>query len=349
MLRIHVREEWCPKGTPHVPLLAPFWGIFPGHPASPRLRGFRDYEARGADFFELTSVKNANCVLLPFDWHYATTNARTFALAERVREVARSNGKLLLVFFFGDSDEAVPFDEAIVFRTSLNRGQRANEFAHPAWADDIVGKVMGDQLPLRPKLDVPIVGFRGFAGYRMLPSAPLRRQVRSVIRWVYRGMPSSTVRERAIGVLNADHRIVTQFELQENFFAGVLGSNDEERFRLVRTRFVSNMLGSDYALTARGGGNYSYRFYEALSLARPLVFLDTRCVFPYEFKIDYQSLGVFLDESEITEVGNRLVAFHEGLTSEDFLDLQHRCRQVWEEYLSPTGFFKNLHSYLERN
>jgi hypothetical protein len=110
------------------------------------------------------------------------------------------------------------------------------------------------------------------------------------------------------------------------------------------------MIASDYVLCARGTGNYSYRLYEALSLGRIPVFVDTDCVLPYDFAIDWPSYGVWIDRRSVKHIGERVAEFHAGLSDEGFMELQRRCRLLWEEYLSPLGFFSKfrLH-FMERS
>ena len=80
-----------------------------------------------------------------------------------------TSGKKLIVFYVGDTEEELPLPNAVVFRTSLKRGIRPDEFATTVFFEDFVGQRLGSHLPLRPKLRYPTVGFCGFAGYRLMP------------------------------------------------------------------------------------------------------------------------------------------------------------------------------------
>ncbi|HJU48582.1 MAG TPA: exostosin family protein, partial [Gaiellaceae bacterium] len=99
---------------------------------------------------------------------------------------------------------------------------------------------------------------------------------------------------------------------------------------------------SDYVVCARGGGNFSYRLYEALSLGRIPIFIDTDCVLPFETEIDWRSLCVWVDERELDEIGDRLAAFHAALDGDGLEERQRECRRVFETYLSVEGFFRHL-------
>jgi hypothetical protein len=41
------------------------------------------------------------------------------------------------------------------------------------------------------------------------------------------------------------------------------------------------------------------------------------------------------------------VSFHGALAAGAFEDLQRACRRLWLEWLSPMGFFSQIHRYLE--
>ena len=116
------------------------------------------------------------------------------------------------------------------------------------------------------------------------------------------------------------------------------------------------MIESDYALAARGSetwgpsaGNFSYRLYEILSCGRPPLFVNTDCVLPYDGEIDWTEFTVWIEERELESIANRLVEFHAVLDDDAYAELQHRCRQVWIDYLSPHGFFRHLHLHFRRS
>ena len=147
--------------------------------------------------------------------------------------------------------------------------------------------------------------------------------------------------------LRKDARVETRFILRDNFFAGVADHSPDAQDR-VRKAYLQNLVESDYVLCARGGGNYSYRFYETLAAGRIPLLLDTNCVLPFDFAIDYDEHAVVVDADRVSGVADALDGFHSKLSSEEFLNLQARCRCLWDEYLSPAGFFAHLHLCLER-
>lgn len=102
------------------------------------------------------------------------------------------------------------------------------------------------------------------------------------------------------------------------------------------------MLESDYIVCLRGGGNFSVRFYEALSLGKIPVFVDTDCVLPYDHLIDYRSFCVWIDQEKIPQISEAVAEFHSSISPEAFRELQLRCREMWRKYLSKDGFWRHF-------
>jgi len=158
----------------------------------------------------------------------------------------------------------------------------------------------------------------------------------------------SWIRTKALQVLAKSRRIDTNFVIRDTFMGGALLPSGEARlskFQQIRREYVQNLVDSDYVLCARGGGNYSYRLYEALCCGRIPVFVDTDCVLPYHSEIDWKQYCVWVDEREVDRIAERVAEFHEALSEDQFVELQRRCRWLWESYLSPEGFFRNFHKH----
>jgi hypothetical protein len=114
--------------------------------------------------------------------------------------------------------------------------------------------------------------------------------------------------------------------------------------------FLQNLLESDYVLCARGYGNFSHRLYEALACGRIPLFIDTDCVLPFDFAIDWKRFCVWVDQGDdphLRSVADRVAEFHASISGEEFEELQVACRRLWEEWLSPEAFFANFHRHLD--
>lgn len=115
-----------------------------------------------------------------------------------------------------------------------------------------------------------------------------------------------------------------------------------------RREFVRNLRESDYGLCVRGSGNFSFRFYETLCMGRIPVFVDTDCVLPLDFDIEWRDYCVWVEADDVGRIGDRILEFHESLGEAEFEERQHACRRLWETHLSPEGFFASFHRHFER-
>lgn len=110
-----------------------------------------------------------------------------------------------------------------------------------------------------------------------------------------------------------------------------------------RERFLNNLQTNAFILCPRGCGNFSYRFYETMCYGRIPIFINTDCVLPFENLIDYKKEIVFVDEKELNYLPDKIKEYCEN---NDLIESQKRCRQIWENYLSPEGFINNIQSIL---
>ncbi len=111
----------------------------------------------------------------------------------------------------------------------------------------------------------------------------------------------------------------------------------------MRAEFCQNILESDYTLCPRGGGNWSYRFYETLCLGRVPVYFDTGAMLPYDFLINWQDYCVWISGDRIEETPGKILSHYKSHSPSTFRDLQRRCRELWQRYLSLNGFFEHFH------
>ena len=349
-LHIYTELDVLPAGGPAAPILYPFLGAPSHDPRDPAVDRYQRFLATGKDFLALSTLDEADIVVFPVAWEAAKEQPECVAHARRLAELAAKHAKPFVIFFWSDSAEEVPVSPSYVFRTSLYRSQRSEraaiEIAMPAWSEDFVDHYQGGEQVIRQKGPRPLVGFCGFD----TPIPALHKRIAK--RLLGRAVMSS--RGRALKRLASDGRIDTSFVVRPGFFGGqaIDGRPNYEGMVRARAEYVQNMLTTDYALAARGSetwgksaGNFSYRLYEILSAGRPPLFVNTDCVLPYDELVDWRSFAIWVDESELDGVADRVVAFHAALSPEAFVALQRECRRIWVEYLSPEGFFRNFHRH----
>jgi exostosin family protein len=344
-------------------MLYPFWGKNPEDPGDPSSGRYDRYAEVGSRLFEMATLEKADVAVFPGAWEQVLGDKTAVGLAEQFLELARQARKPTVIFFWSDSDEAISYDNTVVFRTSCYRSRkRNNEFAMPAWSEDFVTRYLGGQLPLRAKNKKPMVGFCGYApGYETShPTAgsyvlhfakcgvrACKRLLKSLV-----GMkrPASSIRAVVLRALAASDSVDTNFVIREHFLGGSLlpsGELDAARMETVRKEYVQNMVHSDYAICARGGGNFSYRLYEALCCGRIPVFVDTDCLLPFHSEIAWKEYCVWIGEGEIGHLADKVAEFHESLSDRQFVELQRECRRLWDSHLSPEGFFANFYKHFK--
>jgi hypothetical protein len=330
--------------TPHAVILAPFWGTNPEAP--PDQGRFDRYARVGSSFLRLSSLADCDAAVFPQNWEDAGDRAVELGQAFTTR--CGEARKTPVIFSGADPTDALPL-AATCFRTSVLRSRRRpNEFALPAWSEDFVLNHLKGELPVRPKRPRPVVGFCGNPA-DLGKAKTVRGRIRRYIKpqpGMRQGLAGDHPRTRALRALKRDRRLEANFILREGFWAGALG--DPGALAQTRQEYVRNTLGSDYVLCVRGIGNFSYRLYETLSLGRIPVFVDTDCVLPLEFDIDWRHYCVWVDEAEIDRIGDRVLEFHQSRSDSEFQDQQRACRRLWETHISPQGFFASFHRHFEQ-
>jgi Exostosin family len=356
---------------PHIAMLYPFWGISEIAEAAENRQRFERYREVGSSLFELTALEESDVAVLPFDWKFTTwsdaTRERALAFVTRAQEA----DKPVVIFYDPDVLMEVPVENSLVFGSSLQRSRRTpRDFAFPGWTEDLLTKYRGGKLDVRRKRPRPTVGFCGYAPPLGMPLG--KGQIKESVRWVLnrtgairyvQAVPGYYARVQALRLLQRSPHVDTTFLVRpqvvrpnrpsspELLGPGVLPSTAQEMGPEVVSRsqleFLQNMLESDYVLCARGLGNYSHRLYEALACGRIPLFIDTDCVLPFDFAIDWKRFCVWVDQVDLRSVADRVAEFHASISGEEFEELQVACRRLWEEWLSPEAFFANFHRHLE--
>lgn len=265
--------------------------------------------------------------------------------------LSATSKKQMIVIHWSDSDEDIALDNALIFRTSLYKSsQKPNVFAYPSWSGDFQADYLNNVPLIRAKKEKPSVGFRGSA-------VPLGFSVENIIRsqinvfnswgrkikFPYR-LPfgwtqGQVLRKKAVQRLMANPAVDTDFTILTRGYINQKSAAKKEQNRQL---FVNNILGNDYILCVRGAGNYSFRLYETLSAGRIPLIINTDCVLPFDFLIDWKKYCVWVEEKDIDRVDEILLQFHHSLSNDDFKQLQINIRSLWDEWISPQGFFKNF-------
>ena len=83
-----------------------------------------------------------------------------------------------------------------------------------------------------------------------------------------------------------------------------------------------------------------------MSCGRIPLFIDRNTPVPFEEYIDWANSMVYINYNERTKIDKILLNYHECKTEEELINIQKNNRNIYEEWLSPVGFHKNLFRYL---
>ncbi len=333
----------------HIELLFPFWGIT-AKESMPYVRAAAlQYQYSKEDFVIVEKIEDANFVVMPYPYErLKAVNPKKMAM---IVEEAKKANKTLLLDGAGDLEYDIDIPNSLIFRVSQYQySKKPNEITVPFPAEDLLEAYTGGELQIRKKPTRPSVGFTGWAGMT------LKKRLKTHLKELpvtcaalfdgKRGAEHKGVlfRERALNALQKNTLIEPHFTARSSYsghVATIQGSVADNR-----RQFVENLLGSDYALCVRGDANASVRFYEALSLGRIPLFLDTACVLPLEDKINYRDFCVFVDWRDTDRIGDALLKFHESVSPERFEEMQREARKAYAEYLRFDSFSKHLSAML---
>lgn len=337
-LKIYTEKSWLPQGKNPVILLYPFWGKVAEPAGDPDNGRFDDYMRQGSDFFELAdSPGQSDVLLLPFEYAVDTESRKVI---DQVSHIAVKLQKKVLVFYNTDFSIPVEVKNSIVFRTSFYKStQKKNEHAFPGWSRDFWTSYAQGPFQALKKESSPEISYCGYIDYLHRSELSLKQQIKKLVKGVPAGMyeVGPYLRGRAVRKLRKDKRIKTSFVIRKGFWAE--GLSDKEA---ARKEYAGNMLQSPYALVARGAGNFSYRMYEVLSCGRIPVFINTDCVLPFDDTINWKKHCLWIEQKDLDTIAEKLLEFHQSTSEIMFSELQFSNRKLYEEMISPVGFFRNL-------
>ena len=253
-------------------------------------------------------------------------------------------GKQLVVQVGGDLSHDIFIDDAIVLKvTQYRKLKRPNEVVMPPFCEDL-GTLHG--VSIREKSEKPVVSFCGWAGFRDA-SSYLKYCIKILLvdlKILLRRDPSLEVfkkgmyfRRRSIGALKHSPIVGTSFVIRRSFS----GSTSTIALDPARARqeYLQNMVKSDFVLAPKGDANYSVRFFEALSLGRVPILIDTDTCLPFADKIDYSKCALVVSYKDIERLPQIVADFYAALSPEAWRAMQQEARRVFVEYLRYDSFW----------
>lgn len=293
------------------------------------------------------AIDDADLCVLPMSWNFYYRTGQLGRARDFV-EHTRRHGKEVATWVTGDFGVTVPVEDVHIFRASGYRSRRAPlQHAVPVFIRDPVEEAQA--LTVRAKAERPVIGFCGQASDTPVAKLvkPLQIAARNIQYHV--GLshhepqalyPATFLRARVLDLLEKSEAVQTRFTKHKKYKGGTRpGTQVAEA---LRKAFWDNIAGTDYTVCVRGSGNFSARFYEVLAMGRIPLFIDTDCLLPYEDAIDWDAFCVRVEVNDLSHLPEKVAAFHDQLDAEAFVALQKKCRQLWEDRLSFSGFFTHF-------
>ena len=306
------------------------------------------------NYFVLTETpQNCDVAFLPFTLNYYT-KINKIELFKNFLNKMQDFEKKVFVWVEGDYDVNFNHPNCIFIKyLGYKSNNIPNMIIQPGdLKDDLLKKYYDGKLNIREKSIRPSIGFVGMADYSTIKLVLLmikqclqkcHNHLQSTLFESGSVIPYFVHRKTSLERIKNTHGITSNFILRKTFAEGVR-SNDLN----ARMAFIDNITKNDYTFCMRGGGNYSLRFYETLCLGRIPLFINTNCVLPFEEKIDWKNLCLWVDEKNVDRIGEIIIDFHSSITNKEFKEKQLYAREVWEKYLSKEGFIEQL-SFLIKN
>lgn len=298
---------------------------------------------------QVNNPEQADYILLP---HNYSSLQKHVECIDHHFDLAKTHQKKLLLFWHGDSDRQINDNDCVVVRTSQYRYKlRSNELIMPAYAEDLLqGEVVYREKREGQK---PIIGFCGWARYKNLKNRWATFVKNACINLgSITGHPHVRAHKKGLWYrIQLVERLKRSAIIDTNFAIRSSYSGHKETIRSdaekARQEYRDTLINSDYALVVKGDGNYSYRFYEALSLGRIPVFLDTECVLPFEDMIDYDQFIVRISYKDLPRFDQIVADHYRSISNEEFVAMQRKAREAYVAYLRVPEFFAELTRRLE--
>ena len=308
MLKIYTDLTVAPKGVPFADILKPFLGDQMKNSQDPDSSRWDEFLAEAPKYLQLVGTpEESDIIVTPVQLEHPIYRPREYDWLPMVQwgEKMVATGKPLLGILVADFENPVGDGRSIIYRTSGSLLWRKNyEYCYPAQVVDLLQGQDAEKVIEEGPRDLTV----SFCGY------------------------VSDARKEPVDLLKGQTEVKFNLIEREKFY----GFEDRARLKHLRDEYSANMLGCLYTLCARGGGNFSYRLFEAMSAGRIPLYIDTGGLLPLPKIIPWKKLMVWVSPGQ--SPAEVLKKFHAEHTSEELLALQKEIRKTWKELLSPCGF-----------
>ncbi len=298
----------------------------------------------------------ADYICIPHSWAHIIHEHDYIA---QIAKIAREHSKTIIVFSIGDSNDRVSFPRGIsliVIRNSQFRDARLPyEIIMPAFSQDLkkVCSVYG--ITDSEILDKPTITFCGWSRSKNIYSA-LSISLKNIF-WVCVGFfiqdysarrPGLCVREQGLRVLEKSKLINSKIIRRTSYTGNKKTIQGNPNF--LRKEYIESLVQGQYVYAPRGDGNFSVRFFEALSLGRIPVVPDTGILFPLEEGIEYSNFVIKIPLKRLKRIDEIIFEWHKNKGVNGLREACLKARQAFDQYLNVRVFCNHVFTreYLER-
>jgi len=290
----------------------------------------------------VSTIQKADFVIIPQAIRVRDAAIDTYI--DTVKKMAQEHRKPALAWIGSDLAHRVHVKNMLALKGSAYKHQQLeSERIVAPFVEDLGEEYGFDTFP--KTTDQPIVSFCGYAGFPNLRTR-VRFYVKNflidvasfvlfkpILRVYKRGI---YFRRVAMSTLKKDNRVKTNF-IARDFYSANTKSHSHNP-KEIRNEYVHNMKQSHFVLAPKGDANFSNRFYEALSLGRVPVLIDTDMQLPFEDRIKYDEFIVRVPYNEIHRVGEYVREFYDRHSSAEFAEVQWKARETFEKFLRFDSF-----------
>lgn len=215
-----------------------------------------------------------------------------------------NENKKLIVFYNDDNDKEIELDNLLIFRTSFYR--------------------------IKMKENIKI--FPPFFG----PKTNDFKKCETNKTIGFCGAITSQERHNVLNYIQNQHNLIDYTKniiIRDGFFCGSVDK------RIAVNEFNENLLNNLYNVCVRGAGNFTYRFFETLSVGRIPIFIDTDTPLPFEDIINYKKHCIYVNYKQLPMLEDIIEEFENNNNLEE---VQYNNYVLYNEFFSPKGFMNNF-------
>lgn len=301
------------------------------------------------EYIEVDSIQDCQVAIHPIRVFTPETLAFDSSVFDSVKE-AKKYGKPLVIDATSDSDTFLDIPTANILRCGLYKSlQKPFETECPFWSNYRTYEGL-NCLTILPKGKKPIVGFCGTTSSTgKLATITKFSSPTAITKWVLsqgsiaqktdrrivEGM-SLQVRAMALRLLAANKGIDSHFDVTDDHTTYY--AEDIANKVFLEDLFIKNTRKCDYVLCIRGSGNYSGRFYMALSAGRIPVVVDTDIVIPFESELNI----VKIPTNSIESIGDFILEHFNNTTDQEFQEMKLKNQDAYNRFLAPEKFLTSF-------